>query len=224
MTAPDTLLAVLAVFPVVTAIFLFFFCLFVGQLYTQLRDAAPAAAKQTRVAPDTWPQQTPRADTRDPAPPRCVRSVRTLKRRSEMRRTRSVDHVSSAHVGAGPRARARSADTVSLGGGGGGGGDSLYSALVRVRSDPYLSIPRASLKSVASSSADLNNNRSSSYNNNYSSSSRPVLSRSSSARLPQPPSPSPSPSRKVTSSSLTREQIIQLFSASLDPPGPGPGR
>ena len=221
MTAPDTLLAVLAVFPVVTAIFLFFFCLFVGQLYTQLRDAAPAAAKQTRVAPDTWPQQTPRADTRDPAPPRCVRSVRTLKRRSEMRRTRSVDHVSSAHVGAGPRARARSADTVSLG----GGGDSLYSALVRVRSDPYLSIPRASLKSVASSSADLNNNRSSSYNNNnYSSSSRPVLSRSSSARLPQPPSPSPSPSRKVTSSSLTREQIIQLFSASLDPPGPGPGR
>ena len=218
MTAPDTLLAVLAVFPVVTAIFLFFFCLFVGQLYTQLRDAAPAAAKQTRVAPDTWPQQTPRADTRDPAPPRCVRSVRTLKRRSEMRRTRSVDHVSSAHVGAGPRARARSADTVSLGGG--GGGDSLYSALVRVRSDPYLSIPRASLKSVASSSADLNNNRSSSYNNNYSSSSsRPVLSRSSSARLPQPPSPS----RKVTSSSLTREQIIQLFSASLDPPGPGPG-
>ena len=218
MTAPDTLLAVLAVFPVVTAIFLFFFCLFVGQLYTQLRDAAPAATKQTRVAPDTWPQQTPHADTRDPAPPRCVRSVRTLKRRSEMRRTRSVDHVSSAHVGAGPRARARSADTVSLG----GGGDSLYSALVRVRSDPYLSIPRASLKSVASSSADLNNNRSSSYNNNYSSSSsRPVLSRSSSARLPQPPSPSPS--RKVTSSSLTREQIIQLFSASLDPPGPGPG-
>ena len=218
MTAPDTLLAVLAVFPVVTAIFLFFFCLFVGQLYTQLRDAAPAAAKQTCVAPDTWPQQTPHADTRDPAPPRCVRSVRTLKRRSEMRRTRSVDHVSSAHVGAGPRARARSADTVSLGGG--GGGDSLYSALVRVRSDPYLSIPRASLKSVASSSADLNNNNS--YNNNYSSSgSRPVLSRSSSARLPQPPSPSPS--RKVTSSSLTREQIIQLFSASLDPPGPGPG-
>lgn len=219
MTAPDTLLAVLAVFPVVTAIFLFFFCLFVGQLYTQLRDAAPAATKQTRVAPDTWPQQTPRADTRDPAPPRCVRSVRTLKRRSEMRRTRSVDHVSSAHVGAGPRARARSADTVSLG----GGGDSLYSALVRVRSDPYLSIPRASLKSVASSSADLNNNNysnNSSYNNNYSS-SRPVLSRSSSARLPLPPSPSPS--RKVTSSSLTREQIIQLFSASLDPPGPGPG-
>ena len=212
MTAPDTLLAVLAVFPVVTAIFLFFFCLFVGQLYTQLRDAAPAAAKQTRVAPDTWPQQTPRADTRDPAPPRCVRSVRTLKRRSEMRRTRSVDHVSSAHVGAGPRARARSADTVSLGGG--GGGDSLYSAQVRVRSDPYLSIPRASLKSVASSSADLNNNNNSSYNNNYSSSSsRPVLSRSSSARLPQPPSPPP----KVTSSSLTREQIIQLFSASLGP-------
>ena len=210
MTAPDTLLAVLAVFPVVTAIFLFFFCLFVGQLYTQLRDAAPAATKQTRVAPDTWPQQTPRADTRDPAPPRCVRSVRTLKRRSEMRRTRSVDHVSSAHVGAGPRARARSADTVSLG----GGGDSLYSALVRVRSDPYLSIPRASLKSVASSSADLNNNNNSSYNNNYSSSnSRPVLSRSSSARLPQPPSPPP----KVTSSSLTREQIIQLFSASLGP-------
>ena len=210
MTAPDTLLAVLAVFPVVTAIFLFFFCLFVGQLYTQLRAAAPAATKQTRVAPDTWPQQTPRADTRDPAPPRCVRSVRTLKRRSEMRRTRSVDHVSSAHVGAGPRARARSADTVSLG----GGGDSLYSALVRVRSDPYLSIPRASLKSVASSSADLNNNNNSSYNNNYSSSSsRPVLSRSSSARLPQPPSPSP----KVTSSSLTREQIIQLFSASLGP-------
>ena len=209
MTAPDTLLAVLAVFPVVTAIFLFFFCLFVGQLYTQLRDAAPAATKQTRVAPDTWPQQTPRADTRDPAPPRCVRSVRTLKRRSEMRRTRSVDHVSSAHVGAGPRARARSADTVSLG----GGGDSLYSALVRVRSDPYLSIPRASLKSVASSSADLNNNNNNSYNNNYSSSSRPVLSRSSSARLPQPPSPPP----KVTSSSLTREQIIQLFSASLGP-------
>ena len=209
MTAPDTLLAVLAVFPVVTAIFLFFFCLFVGQLYTQLRDAAPAATKQTRAAPDTWPQQTPRADTRDPAPPRCVRSVRTLKRRSEMRRTRSVDHVSSAHVGAGPRARARSADTVSLG----GGGDSLYSALVRVRSDPYLSIPRASLKSVASSSADLNNNNNSSYNNNYSSSSRPVLSRSSSARLPQPPSPPP----KVTSSSLTREQIIQLFSASLGP-------
>ena len=211
MTAPDTLLAVLAVFPVVTAIFLFFFCLFVGQLYTQLRDAAPAATKQTRVAPDTWPQQTPRADTRDPAPPRCVRSVRTLKRRSEMRRTRSVDHVSSAHVGAGPRARARSADTVSLG----GGGDSLYSALVRVRSDPYLSIPRASLKSVASSSADLNNNNNSSYNNNYSSSSssRPVLSRSSSARLPLPPSPPP----KVTSSSLTREQIIQLFSASLGP-------
>ena len=207
MTAPDTLLAVLAVFPVVTAIFLFFFCLLVGQLYTQLRDAAPAATKQTRVAPDTWPQQTPRADTRDPAPPRCVRSVRTLKRRSEMRRTRSVDHVSSAHVGAGPRARARSADTVSL------GGDSLYSALVRVRSDPHLSIPRASLKSVASSSADLNNNNYSSYNNNYSSSSRPVLSRSSSARLPQPPSPSP----KVTSSSLTREQIIQLFSASLGP-------
>ena len=214
MTAPDTLLAVLAVFPVVTAIFLFFFCLFVGQLYTQLRDAAPAATKQTRVAPDTWPQQTPRADTRDPAPPRCVRSVRTLKRRSEMRRTRSVDHVSSAHVGAGPRVRARSADTVSLGGGPGGGGDSLYSALVRVRSDPYLSIPRASLKSVASSSADLNNNNNnSSYNNNYSSSSRPVLSRSSSARLPLPPSPSP----KVTSSSLTREQIIQLFSASLGP-------
>ena len=210
MTAPDTLLAVLAVFPVVTAIFLFFFCLFVGQLYTQLRDAAPAATKQTRVAPDTWPQQTPRADTRDPAPPRCVRSVRTLKRRSEMRRTRSVDHVSSAHVGAGPRVRARSADTVSLG----GGGDSLYSALVRVRSDPYLSIPRASLKSVASSSADLNNNNSSYNNNNYSSSSsRPVLSRSSSARLPQPPSPPP----KVTSSSLTREQIIQLFSASLGP-------
>ena len=211
MTAPDTLLAVLAVFPVVTAIFLFFFCLFVGQLYTQLRVAAPAATKQTRVAPDTWPQQTPRADTRDPAPPRCVRSVRTLKRRSEMRRTRSVDHVSSAHVGAGPRARARSADTVSLG----GGGDSLYSALVRVRSDPYLSIPRASLKSVASSSADLNNNNNNSYNNNnnYSSSSRPVLSRSSSARLPQPPSPPP----KVTSSSLTREQIIQLFSASLGP-------
>ena len=209
MTAPDTLLAVLAVFPVVTAIFLFFFCLFVGQLYTQLRDAAPAATKQTRVAPDTWPQQTPRADTRDPAPPRCVRSVRTLKRRSEMRRTRSVDHVSSAHVGAGPRARARSADTVSLG----GGGDSLYSALVRVRSDPYLSIPRASLKSVASSSADLNNNNNSSYNNNYSSSSRPVLSRSSSARLPLPPSHPP----KGTSSSLTREQIIQLFSASLDP-------
>ena len=213
MTAPDTLLAVLAVFPVVTAIFLFFFCLFVGQLYTQLRGAAPAATKQTRVAPDTWPQQTPRADTRDPAPPRCVRSVRTLKRRSEMRRTRSVDHVSSAHVGAGPRARARSADTVSLGGG--GGGDSLYSALVRVRSDPHLSIPRASLKSVASSSADLNNNNNNnnSYNNNYSSSSRPVLSRSSSARLPQPPSPPP----KVTSSSLTREQIIQLFSASLGP-------
>ena len=103
----DPLLSSLAILPIVTAIFLLFFCLFVCQLYRQLR------AEQARMEE----KAVPVSEAGGGKGYRCARSVRSLKRRSELRRTRSVDTVY------------RRRD----------------SQLVRVRSDPHLSIPRASL-------------------------------------------------------------------------------
>ena len=136
----NTWLACLAVCPIVVAIFLFFFCIFVGQLYRQMKHEADVKKRSTCLAGSEGKPEVTR-DSRDGY--RRVRSVRTLKRRSEMRRCRSVDNLPD--------------------------NAKLFNDLVRVRSDPYLSIPRASLSSNRSSRSrsrcsesksmtDLNNN------------------------------------------------------------------
>ena len=136
----NTLLACLAVCPIVVAIFLFFFCIFVGQLYKQMRCEVEVKKRNACHSESEGKPEVTRG-TRDGY--RRVRSVRTLKRRSEMRRCRSVDNIPDSQR--------------------------LFNDLVRVRSDPYLSIPRASLSSTRSSRSrsrcsesrsmtDLNNN------------------------------------------------------------------
>ena len=116
----DPLLCALAILPIVLAIFLIFFCLSVCQLYRQLRERPARPGEKVPVA---------RLETGGGRGYRCVRSVRSLKRRSaqsqQLRRSRSVDTVESVY-------RRRT-------------GQESESELVRVRSDPHLSIPRASL-------------------------------------------------------------------------------
>ena len=116
VTSRNTLLACLSVCPIVTAIFIFFLCVFVFQLYKQLRvrpDKSDTNLKPEAVG-DTWPLS--RQSVQTEAGYRCVRSVRTLKRRSEMRqRSRSVDHVSAPDTCLQrPRDRARSVEDVRL--------------------------------------------------------------------------------------------------------------
>ena len=116
VTSGNTLLACLSVCPIVTAIFIFFLCVFVFQLYKQLRvrpDKSDTTLKP-EAGGDTWPLSRQRVQTE--AGYRCVRSVRTLKRRSEMRqRSRSVDHVSAPDTCLQrPRDRARSVEDVRL--------------------------------------------------------------------------------------------------------------
>ena len=108
----DPLLSSLAILPIVLAIFLLFFCLFVCQLYRQMRS-------RPGVTVEKAPAVTVEAGGGRGY--RCVRSVRSLKRRSELKRSRSVDTVHSQYR--------RDTDR----------------QLERVRSDPHLSIPRASL-------------------------------------------------------------------------------
>ena len=116
MSSGNNLLACLSVCPLVTAIFIFFLCVFVFQLYRQLKtrpDTTDATLKQ-EAGVATWPRDTPRVQTE--AGYRCVRSVRTLKRRSEMRqRSRSVDHVSAPDTCLQrPRDRTRSVEDMRL--------------------------------------------------------------------------------------------------------------
>ena len=118
VTSGNTLLACLSVCPFVTAIFIFFLCVFVFQLYRQLQTQRPGKSDitslQHEAGGDTWPRGTPRVPAE--AGYRCVRSVRTLKRRSEMRmRSRSVDHVSPEDTCLQrPRVRTRSVEDMRL--------------------------------------------------------------------------------------------------------------
>ena len=104
-----------------------------------------------------------------------MRSVRSLKRRSELRRSRSVDSVYR-----------RETDQRNL---------------VRVSSDPHLSIPRASL---TRSRTDLNNNQKVG--------GTVIEKRYSSSSLSSPSVRSPG------AVIMTREQIIDMF-ACPDSPG-----
>ena len=126
----DPLLACLAVLPLVLAIFLTFFCLFVCQLYRDLR----ASQRPQKLSPEAGPGEGRQEGGGEGGGRgyRCVRSVRSLKRRSHLRRSRSVDSVVSR------------------------GQSDRAGHLVRVTSDPHLSIPRASL---TRSRTDLNNNK-----------------------------------------------------------------
>ena len=170
----DTLLSCLAILPIVIAIFLLFFCLFVCQLYRDLRagqhthklnsEAGQGREDGGREAGGEGGGGGEGGRGRGRGY-RCVRSVRSLKRRSDLRRSRSVDSVVSR----------RQSD--------------LGQHLVRVTSDPHLSIPRASL---SRSRTDLNNN-----NNNKAASVR-----------------SPGPGTLI----MTKEQIIDMF-ACPDSPG-----
>ena len=127
----DTLLSCLAIIPIVTAIFLLFFCLFVCQLYRDLR-AGQQGHKQTGDLAEGREVEGAVEGGEGGGRGRgyrCVRSVRSLKRRSELRRSRSVDCGEARRD---------------------------WRPLVRVSSDPHLSIPRASL---TRSRTDLNNNK-----------------------------------------------------------------
>ena len=131
----DTLLSCLAIIPIVIAIFLLFFCLFVCQLYRDLR-AGQQGHKQTGDLAEGREVEGAAEGGEGGGRGRgrgrgyrCVRSVRSLKRRSELRRSRSVDCGEARRD---------------------------WRPLVRVSSDPHLSIPRASL---TRSRTDLNNNK-----------------------------------------------------------------
>ena len=256
----DTLLACLSVCPLVTAVFIFFLCVFVFQLYRQLQARPDKSDENIKhvADPDTWTQVTPRVRTE--AGYRCVRSVRTLKRRSEMRqRSRSVDHVMDTCLQR-TRDRTRSVEDVRLVSRQG----DIIPELVRVRSvkednfspinfqpnksnafrsEPFLSIPRASLKSVRSASLEKGERASDvdqrklhvsiiDLNNNVSDQRGSGLSRSNSERMTQNRHPEnlhsshpPQMSRDLTnviSNNLTREQIISLFSAGQEDSEHGP--
>lgn len=134
----DTLLSCLAIIPIVIAIFLLFFCLFVCQLYRELR-ASQRGQKQTGDLGGGREEGALEGGEGGGRGYRCVRSVRSLKRRSQLRRSRSVDSVARRDLG---------------------------QPLVRVSSDPHLTIPRASLTRSLTRSptrsptrSDLNNNR-----------------------------------------------------------------
>ena len=211
----NTLLACLSICPMVAAIFLFFFCMFVIQLYRQIKSDNHSKDKtkvnniQTETRHDTRP--TPHLPPREGH--RCVRSVRTLKRRSELRRSKSAEMTDNDRF-----TRSRSVDNVNNVSTPAG---ELFSSLQRVRSDPYLSIPRASL---TRSNSDINNNKSSQdlNNNNRIRNNNSALNsarmRSSLNQLTRTCSLKTSPSTPIThhmiSNSMTREQIIDLFSAS----------
>ena len=187
----NTWLACLAVCPIVIAIFLFFFCIFVGQLYRQLKQEA--AAKKQQELQQKSSESKPEV-TRDSRGYRRVRSVRTLKRRSEMRRCRSVDNIP----------------------------DHKFPDLIRVRSDLYLSIPRASLsrsRSVSRSRSRCSETRSmTDINNNLETETGEEVSVVSISRKPSSVSGA-SQGRSaqqpgvIKSNKMTREQIIDLFSS-----------
>ena len=201
----NTLMVCLSVCPIVAAIFLFFFCLFVCQLYKQMKDSE---VNKDKLDSDTEVIHMNTLPRTSGTGHRCVRSVRTLKRRSEMRRTRSVDTVLTRDN----IIRSKSVDNIH---------NNIFPDLIRVRSDPYLSIPRASLtrSRKLSSTTDLNNNSLSDTRSRTPDTCPPqVLTRSISMKTPSQPHIS------MVSNTMTREQIIDLFSASnADTDGcPGP--